>query len=137
MTDLKAIEAAVDAACAEAWERGNKHNHGGFPDTARTALLTLVAGVCKDAERYKEALVEMERAVDSVMGVQLSDEDGDDNVAIALCTYLDDSTKRPLDDVEDGESWTPWVRSEYSRIERRIKTHLKAALAATDEVPHG
>ena len=50
-----------------------------------------------------------------------------DNLAIAICTYYDDHPKRPEDDEDDDECWSPWVREQHDKIMDRIVD------AATDE----
>ena len=43
-----------------------------------------------------------------------------DNLAIALCSYFEDLPTRPEDDEDDGETWSPWVREQYSATEKSI-----------------
>ena len=54
MTTLSEIESAVDALIAHAWVDGS---HDDFESAtlkkARSHLLSLLAGVCADAERYR------------------------------------------------------------------------------------
>lgn len=78
-------------------------------------------------EQLQKRIAAMEKAVHDVMAVQLSDKEGDDNLAIALCTYFQDHSDRPEDDEDDDEGWTVWIRARYKDVERRIKEHLMAA----------
>lgn len=41
---------------------------------------------------------------------------GDDNLAIALCTYLESFDETPDEEIDPSESWTPWVEEQCDAI---------------------
>ena len=61
MSDMKAIETAVDALIDEAHADGVRRYLGnsGYTNESRTALLTLIEGVCRE----RDGLREMHRAL--------------------------------------------------------------------------
>ncbi len=59
-----------------------------------------------------------------------------ENLAIALCTYFEDDTERPLDDPMNERGWSEWIEARCEEVlDKIVDASLPAWIPVSERLP--
>ena len=73
----------------------------------------------EEAKVFDDFLKRDTGMVNKILSMSMGEQD-DDTLAIAICTYFNNSPNRPKEDRVDPTNWSPWVLEQYENVRKNL-----------------